>query len=245
MNIGIVGYGEIGKAIEGIHSKTKDKIFIKDINGLDTFDKLKGNLHFLHICFPYSGSVFVEKVSYYINKYNPEIVIIHSTVVPETTKKLFNKFGNVVHSPVRGKHPKLAESILKFRKYIGTECFIVAERVKKYFKKLGIKDVCVQYPSVTTEIAKLLDTTYYGICIAFHAYADKLSKKYDVDHIDTFFEWNLSYNDGYVGMKMPQYVRPTLIPPKKKIGGHCVVQNAILLSNICYDPILDNILKFR
>jgi len=36
-------------------------------------------------------------------------------------------------------------------------------------------------PSVTTEIGKLLDTSYYGLCIAWHAEMKKICDEFSID----------------------------------------------------------------
>ena len=155
LKVGIIGYGEIGKAVSKFYENPK----IKD---LDRDDNLTG-VNVLHICIPWSDK-FVNIVKAEIKKINPRITIIHSTVVPGTVKKIG---GMVVHSPVRGVHPKLYEGIKTFVKYVGSDDKKAGELAKKHLTSLGIK-VEVFYPSVTTELGKVLDTTYYGVIIAWH-----------------------------------------------------------------------------
>src|SRR3989344_5362217 len=91
--VGIIGYGEIGKAI----SKFYKKPLIKDLN---RDDGLK-SVEILHICIPWSDN-FVEIVKKEIREIKPKLTIIHSTVSVGATKKIG---GRTVHSPVRGVHP--------------------------------------------------------------------------------------------------------------------------------------------
>ena len=106
LSVGILGYGEVGQAIAKFYGKP----LIKDIN---RDDGLNG-VEILHVCIPYNNS-FIKTVKGQIKKIKPKLTIIHSTVALGTTKKIG---GAVVHSPVRGVHPKIYEGIKTFVKYI-------------------------------------------------------------------------------------------------------------------------------
>ena len=145
---------------------------------------------------------------------------------PGTTKLISADYPNVAHSPVRGVHPNLAEGIQTFVKVFGGTGAISAS--KHFSHDLGIE--CDVYESsLSTEVAKLLDTSYYGVCIAWHDYAQKLCDKHGVDFDEAQTHYNQTYNNGYKELGKGNVVRPTLIPPDGSIGGHCVVQNAELL----------------
>jgi len=77
-HVGILGYGEIGKAIAEFYENPK----IKD---LDRDDGLEG-IDVLHVCIPWSEQ-FPEIVAKEIEQTHPGVTIIHSTVPPFTTKK--------------------------------------------------------------------------------------------------------------------------------------------------------------
>jgi len=230
--IGILGYGEIGQAIARFYKNPK----IKDLN---RDDDLVG-VDILHICIPWSKN-FVKIVKKEIKKIKPRLTIIHSTVAPGTTKKIG---GLVVHSPVRGVHPHLFEGIKTFVKYIGADNKKAAQLAQKHLESLGIKTK-VFYPSITTEIGKLLDTTYYGLCIAWHGEMKKLCDKYKIDFEKTVTDFNKTYNEGYKKLGKPNVVRPVLYPPVKGIGGHCIIPNAKILKKYFKSPVLDFILKYK
>jgi hypothetical protein len=230
--VGIIGYGEIGKAVAKFYKNPK----IKD---LDRDDNLVG-VEVLHICIPWSDK-FVNIVKAEIKKINPKITIIHSTVVPGTTKKIG---GMVVHSPVRGIHPYLYEGIKTFVKYIGADDKKAGEMAKSHLTALGIKAE-VFYPSVTTELGKILDTTYYGVIIAWHKEMKKICDKYKVDFAQAVTEFNKTYNEGYTKLGKKNVVRPVLFVDNKPIGGHCVVPNAEILNKNFKSESLDLILKYK
>jgi hypothetical protein len=234
--IGILGYGEIGKAIARFYKNPK----IKD---LDRDDGLQG-IDILHICIPWSDK-FIEIAKKEIKEASPKITIIHSTVAPETTKKLADEFGGmVVHSPCRGVHPHLFEGIKTFVKYIGADDQKAGLTAQEHLKSLGI-DVKVFYPSKTTELAKILDTTYYGVCIAWHKEMQKICKKFEVNFDETVAEFNKTYNEGYVKLGKNNVVRPVLFVDDNPIGGHCVVPNAEIIKKYFESEALDLILKYK
>ena len=228
--IGILGYGEIGKAIAEFYNKP----LIKDLN---RDDGLVG-VEILNVCIPWSEK-FVEIVKKEIKEINPKLTIIHSTVAPGTIKKIG---GIVVHSPVRGVHPNLFKGIKTFVKYIGADDKKSGEIAEKHLKSLGIKTK-IFYPSATTEIGKILDTTYYGICIAWHGEMKEICDKLGVNFDDAVTDFNQTYNEGYAKLGKKNVVRPVLYPPQNGKAKHCIVPNATILSKYYETPIFDLILK--
>lgn len=243
--IGILGYGEIGQSLAKFYqNKKKFTLLIKDLK-FDQFNQEK--LDILNVAIPYIKN-FEKVVARVIKKNKPTLTIIHSTVLPGTTKKIIKiTKTKIVHSPVRGMHPKLYEGTKTFVKFIGCENFKVGELAKKHFQEIGIKKVKILKPAAASELNKLLDTTYFAHCIVFADYVEKICKKYKVP-FSTFQDFNLSYNEGYKKLGKPNVIRPTLYPPSKtkgKITGHCLIPNAKLLEKIFPHQITKEILKFK
>lgn len=237
--VGILGYGEVGRAMAKFYAQP----LIKD---RDRDDFAGRHLDVLHVCIPDSES-FVDIIGKIIKSTKAQLVIIHSTVAVGKTKKLFAKFKNVVHSPIRGIHPYLYEGIKTFTKYIGTDNQSLGERAARHLRSIGIKHVKVVTPSATTELGKLLDTTYYGLCIAYHAYANKLCYKVGADFDGAMTDFNNSYNVAYKKLGKKNVIRPVLYPPQgNKITGHCVTQNAEIIQKIFGpDEILKSIIRHK
>lgn len=232
-NVGILGYGEVGKAIALFYKSPK----IKDINTKEPL----GKLDVLNICIPYSKN-FVSIVKKEIENSAPDLTIIHSTVPVGTTEKLGRR---VVHSPIRGIHPHLYKQIKSFIKYIGADDIQDGLAAQIHLNSLDIKTE-VFTPARTTELGKLLSTTYYGLCIAYHGEAKKMCDKAGVDFNKAMTHFNLTYNEGYKKEKMFKVIRPTLYPPiKNKIGGQCIIQNTLFLKKFFESPALDLILKYK
>jgi UDP-N-acetyl-D-mannosaminuronate dehydrogenase len=230
--IGILGYGEIGKAIAKFYKNPKIKDLKRD-------DGLQG-VEILHICIPYDDK-FIETIKKEIKEIKPKLTIIHSTVAPGTTKKIG---GMVVHSPVRGVHPYLYEGIKTFVKYIGADNKKAGEMAKKHLESFGIKTKLV-YPSKTSELAKLFCTTYYGLCIAWHGEMAKICKKEKVNFDEVATELNKTYNEGYAKLGKKNVIRPVLFAPENGIGGHCVIPNAKILKKYYKSKAIDLILDYE
>ncbi len=236
--VGILGYGEIGKAIGKFYTNP----LVRDVDK----NTLVDNLDVLHVCIPFIKN-FHEVVSENIEMYNPKIVVVHSTVAVGETKKLFEKYKNVVHSPARGVHPNLYEGIKTFIKFVGADDLELGNKVAGHLREIGIENVQVLNGSSATELAKLLDTTYYGVCIAYHAYAADLCNRLGVSFDEVMTGFNQSYNEGYVKLGKSNVVRPVLQAlQNNKIGGHCVVPNAEILENLFGgNELLSSILKYK
>ena len=227
-SIGILGYGEIGKALSKFYGSTSSpQAKIKDLN---RDDGLAG-VDVLHICIPWSEK-FIDIAVAEMKAAKPKLTIIHSTVAPGTTKRIIQKLPGtlrqVVHSPVRGVHPYLYEGIQTFVKYIGAEDKKSGAAAQRHLKALGIRTK-IFVPAVTTELGKLLDTTYYGLAIAWHGEMKKMCDTIGVDFEEAATDFNKTYNEGYAKLGMAHVARPVLYPPKDGIGGHCIAENSILL----------------
>ena len=251
--IGIMGFGEIGQSVARLYSKSKYQILSKDLK----HDSLKEErVDVLHVAIPYSDD-FIKDVVKQIKINQPKFVIIESTVNVGTTSEINQKLKNlpalsigrqasrmgkiVVHSPVRGMHPNLTKSLKCFIKYIGADDQNIGKRAVKHYKSIGVKAKLFM-PSESTELNKILSTSYYGICIAWAAEVKRLCDQYKVDY-KSFEDFNNSYNEGYLKMGVKNVIRPTLYPPKNGIGGHCVWENAKMFNPRVESRFLDLILN--
>ena len=224
----VIGAGEIGKSLHKVLSEHYEA-HIRDKEDL----KLE-NIDVLNICYPPSKD-FVKITKEYIKQYKPRLTIIHSTVAPGTTAKCGD---NVVHSPVHGKHPDLVGGIKTFIKYIGGNDAYSAYLADKFLKGAGIKTKIVAN-SKTSELSKILCTSYYGWNIIFMKEVAKICKKENVSFYEVYTDWNWLYNIGNEQIGMPQFKRPVLDPIPGKIGGHCVVENSHLIKSFITDMIIE------
>jgi len=230
----IIGAGEIGKSLYKVF-KDKHETHIRDKDDLLVSESKipiwQTQVEVLNICYPYSPK-FIKDTEAYINQYRPLLTIIHSTVPVGTSKKL-----SAVHSPVHGKHPNLEEGIRTFVKYIGADDHQDAWRAQRFLSDAGITTEFVK-GSKTSELSKLLCTTYYGWNIVFMKEVERLCEEHSVPFDQVYTKWNTHYNEGYTKLGMPQFVRPVLEPMPGKIGGHCVINNCYLFDGDISDFIL-------
>lgn len=219
---GVLGYGEVGKAIAKFYKNPK----IKDLKRDDGLD----GVEVLHICLPWSDK-FILISEKEIKKINPKISIIHSTVDLGVTLKLANKFkGMVVHSPIRGVHPFLYEGVKTFVKYIGADSKKSGDMAKRYLESLGIKTKVLN-SSRTSEALKLWDTTQYGWMIILSKEIKKWCDINKVDFEQVYIDANKTYAEGYKKMGRLDVLRPYLKNMPGKIGGHCVLPNCKILKS--------------
>lgn len=219
----IAGYGEVGK---GLHEVLKyAQVLIQDQD--KGCDQEQTKVDVLHVCFPYSEQ-FADLVKRYQEKFEPNITIVHSTVPVGTCDAL-----EVVHSPIRGVHPNLAEGIKTFTKYFGGKGSYEAAML---FAKMGIGVMYFDKASIT-EAIKLWDTTQYGWMIILEKMIYDWCKAQgftDQEAWDIYGQANNDYNKGYWILGRKDVQRPLLKHVGGPIGGHCVLPNLELLdSEIC------------
>ena len=208
----IIGAGEIGKSLkEALSSNYECAIIDKEEGYPKKFD-------IIHICFPYSDK-FEEQVKAYQKDYLPKYTVIHATVPVGTSKKL-----GAVHSPVVGIHPHLAESIKTFTKFLGGKD---ASLVANYFRRAGIK-VSIHDKAETTELLKIMSTTFYAMTIEFTKGIKRLCDSYEVP-FEAWSIWTNNYNKGYKKLGYPEYSRPNLVPIMTGQHGHCTQSNSVML----------------
>lgn len=224
----VAGMGEIGTPIFKLLSKKHITVgFDIDKKLMDEkkFQKYaSAQTSFLHICIPFSKN-FLKNVKSLYTKFKPEIIVIHSTMSPGTTKKLQQSFSiPVIVSPVRGVHKRMLFDLKRYTKFFSVEPSApkakwAAANYTKLLKKCGVKTKKISKP-ITLELAKLVvDTSYYGWLINYAQISNLIAQKYGVDYDEM---WSFSDEiHKFVGN------RPKLFPGN--IGGHCVIPNLELV----------------
>lgn len=211
-NIVVVGLGEVGKPLLELISEHKPAIGVDMAPIADP-----GPVEVLHICYPFQVTDFVGEAARYINFFKPELTVINSTVAVGTTRAVAERSGAaVVNSPVRGKHARMLEEMRHYTKFVGGIDAAAAEHAARHFESVGMKAKILSSPEAT-ELAKLTETTYFGVMIAWaqelERYCDQAGQDYT--EISAFYE------------------EIKFFPPVKYfpgvIGGHCVMPNIRIL----------------
>ena len=208
----IVGLGEIGKPLFEI-VKAQHEVFGVDIDLAAPLDRCD----VMHVCFPFRDRKFIAQVGEYIGRYHPALTVINSTVAPGTTRDIAVESGvSVVNSPVRGKHVRMRDEMLYYTKFIGALDPESGARAAQHFESVGMKTKVLHSPEAT-EIAKLSETTYFGVLIAWAQEVERYCREVGAsyDEVVSFYE------------------EIKFFPPVKYfpgvIGGHCVMPNIAIL----------------
>ena len=224
----VAGMGEIGKPILNLISKAFLTVAY-DINPKLT-NKTKIIKYentptlFLHICFPFN-SKFNENVISLSKKFDPECIVIHSTVSPYTTKKIQNRISiPIIFSATRGVHKRMSKDLKRYTKFFAIEKNAPRKRwasleYSRLMKKCNIATKQMSDP-ITLELAKIIvDTTYYGWLINYAQLSNLVAKKHHIDYDEMWeFSEEIHKNIGN---------RPKMFPGF--IGGHCVIPNLSLI----------------
>jgi UDP-N-acetyl-D-mannosaminuronate dehydrogenase len=213
-NVVVVGLGEVGKPLFELVSRHYPTIGV-DISPMG---QMIEQVDVLHICYPFQIRDFIGETARYIELFRPKLTIINSTVGVGTTRAVAEKTGTaVVNSPVRGKHVRMLQDMQKYTKFVGAITPAAGAEAAAHFESAGFKTKVLSSPEAT-ELAKLTETTYFGVMIAWaqevERYCDQTGQNYE--EVTSFYD-EISF-----------------FPPVKyfpgTIGGHCVMPNIEILS---------------
>ncbi len=160
-------------------------------------------------------------------KFQPECIVIHSTIKPGITEELQGKLPiPVIYSATRGVHKNMLKDLKRYTKFFAI-CSISPRKqwaISSFSKKMklcGIKTKKMSRP-VTLELAKIIcDTSYLGWLVNYAQVSNLIAKNYDVNYDEM---WSFSDEiHKFLGN------RPKMYPGY--IGGHCVIPNLKLINN--------------
>jgi len=124
----------------------------------------------------------------------------------------------------------MAEDLLHYRKFVAASDPATAAHAEAHFQQAGIQTHRLARPE-TLELAKLSETTYFGVLIAFaqelNRYAATVGANYD-EAVSFFDEVDFLPRARY----FPGF-----------IGGHCVIPNINLLRRIAHSPLLEAVIE--
>lgn len=209
----VIGLGEVGRPLLQLLSGYYSVI------GVDITPPKEplGSVDVLHICYPFEIKDFVGESARYINLYKPKVAVINSTVGVGTTRAVAERTGSaVVHSPVRGKHVRMLEELAKYTKFVGASDRTIGKYVAEHFEGAGMKVKVLASPEAS-EVAKLTETTYFGLMIAW---AQEVERYCDRANLD--YEEVVSFYDEISFFPSTKYFPGA-------IGGHCVMPNIEIL----------------
>ena len=226
----VAGIGEIGKPILKLLSKHGVVVGfdsnpdLMDERKFERYESLKTS--FLHIAIPVTGK-FINNVLKLYKKFQPECIVIHSTIKPGMTEKLQEKLSiPVIYSATRGVHKRMVYDLKRYTKF-----FVISAnaprgkwattRYVQSMKRCGVKTKKLSKPE-TLELAKIIcDTSYLGWLVNYAQLSNVIAIKHGVDYDEM---WSFSDEfQKFLGN------RPKMYP--SFIGGHCVIPNLNLINN--------------
>jgi hypothetical protein len=229
----VVGCGEIGHPIWQLCRGCFEQVLAEDPRYGEP-EKAKYPVAAMHVAIPGSLPDFVEIVAGYIDKYDPEIVLISSTTVPGVTDKLVDRFGadKIVHTQVHGKHHggRMRRDLLRYPKFVATRSDEAFEKAKEILIAMGHPPENIVRLScpMAGEVVKLLATTFFGYLIVWAQEIERLSEKCGVSYDELMAFTRLQTDDYNIANKFPGVIR-----------GHCVMPNIEILSKTFPSPLWD------
>ncbi len=232
----VVGLGEVGRPLyEIIAESGKYEVYgydvdkAKTIHGLNDIPK---GIDFLHIAIPY-GSRFVDVVVEYVDMWRPSAIVIHSTVAPGTTRRIFERVGiPTAYSPVRGKHPNLKKHLRFWTKWVAVLPKDSEDIIVNHLQSLGFNTVVSPDPE-SLELAKLWETVYRAIMIASWQELHRIALRVGAD-IGVVAEFVREVHEVLRD-------RPIYFPGF--IGGHCLIPNTRILNEVYKSKLLEFVLE--
>jgi UDP-N-acetyl-D-mannosaminuronate dehydrogenase len=225
--VAVVGLGEVGRPLLEVIERAGHDVVGIDVAPVELPDR--GSLDVLHLCFPFAIDDFVAEAERYVELLEPKLTVINSTVAVGTTRSVYERTGQpLVHSPVRGKHLRMAEELLRYTKFVGPIDEASGTAAVQHFESLGMSTETLSSPEAT-ELAKLSETTYFGIMIAWAQEVERLCDRIGVDYDEVVS----------IYQEIDFFPRVKYFPGV--IGGHCVLPNIEILKRVDDSPVLQAI----
>lgn len=205
----VIGAGEVGTAVSQVlHAGLRDVQPTGDVSEM------------LHVCIPWQDR-FIEIVHEAAERHQSQLVVVHSTVPVGTCDE-----QGWVHSPVRGRHPDLAESLTTFAKHFGG---VGASQAA--WDWLDVSRVRVHEQAAETEAGKLWELVQFGTQVRVEKAIHQWCEEHGLDPDVVYRQFAQTYNAGYQQLGLGQFQRPVLDHMPGGIGGHCVIPMSGLLDH--------------
>jgi hypothetical protein len=222
----VLGMGEIGQPLFRILSRTFECVPV-DLEPVDSNRKCS----VLHICYPFQIVDFIGTTAAYVAKYKPALTIVNSTVAPGVTRDIQQrcKATLVAYSPVRGKHARMEADMLRYNKFVAASSPEAVRQATLHLREAGFTTDTFSTPEAA-ELAKLLETTYLGVLVAWAQEVERIAGHYGsfYDEVNQFIK-EIDF--------LPSHIFPGVI------RGHCVMPNIEILRNCFASAFLDVVIE--
>jgi UDP-N-acetyl-D-mannosaminuronate dehydrogenase len=217
----VAGLGEVGQPLLHILEQSYQCV------GMDVRPvEFNGECGVLHVCYPYQIRDFVGTTVEYIRRYRPRLTIINSTVAIGTTWEVQKRVEcHVAYSPVRGKHARMEQEMLSYKKFVAGCDAEATAQAAEHFRGAGFNVATFPNPEAG-ELSKLIETTWLGMLVGWAQDIERMAAGCGV-----------SYEDVNEFIKEIGYLPAGVFPGH--IGGHCVMPNIALLRKRFASQFLD------
>jgi len=121
----------------------------------------------LHVCYPFAIKDFVGETARYIELFRPPLTIINSTVGVGTTRTIAERTRcRCGAQPGARQHVRNEAGTTHLHEIVGGIDRTCGKSAAEHFESAGFKTRILSAPEAT-ELAKLTETTYFGLLIAW------------------------------------------------------------------------------
>ncbi len=235
----VVGLGEVGSAVYRLaEASGVFELYGYDLDesrSVHRLDEIPSPLDYLHIAIPFSepGS-FLDAVRFYVERFRPRLVLVHSTVAPGTTRMLWRRLGvSVAYTPVRGKHPCIEEHLRFWPKWVAALPREALADAASHLEAMGLRVRRCECDPESLELAKLWETVYRAAMIAAWQEVHRMALRFGAD---------VGIVAEFVG-EVHEVLRDRPVYYPGVIGGHCLIPNTRILRSLYPSKLLDFILE--
>jgi UDP-N-acetyl-D-mannosaminuronate dehydrogenase len=221
----VAGMGEVGRPLSEILSRTYECV------GIDvTPVQIDRPCSVMHICYPFQIQDFVGTTVSYVESYQPDLVVINSTLGIGTTRKVQERVHRpVVYSPVRGKHARMVQDMLHYQKFVAGFDAQSTQLAAQHFARAGFEVATFGTPELG-ELSKLVETTWLGVLICWAQEVERMAG-----------ECGASYEEVNAFIQEIDFLPSHVFPGR--IGGHCVMPNIAILRDRFASRLLDAVVE--
>lgn len=221
----VAGMGEVGQPLLRILSRVYQCV------GIDvTPAQVSAPCSVLHVCYPFQIPEFIPATVAYVKRFQPRLTIINSTVAVGTTRTIQERVpAPIVYSPVRGKHVRMEQEMLHYRKFVAGFDRDSTQRATQHFAEAGFQVSTFITPEAG-ELSKLVETTWLGVLVGWAQEVERMASTYGVSYeeVNSFIQ-EINF--------LPSHIFPG------RIGGHCVMPNIAILRERFSSKFLDALVE--
>src|SRR5208282_2052212 len=221
----VAGLGEVGQPLLRILERTYNCVGV-DVSPVEADRPCS----VLHVCYPFQIKDFVSTTAAYIEKYRPALVVINSTIAIGTCRRVQDRVSPpIVYSPVRGKHAKMEQDMLRYQKFVAGFDAGSTQRAVEHFAGAGFKVATFPTPE-SGELGKLLETTWLGMLVGWAQEIERMAA-----------QCGASYSQVNAFIEEIDYLPTNVFPGY--IGGHCVMPNIQILRSLFSSRFLEAVVE--